>query len=396
MIDIWQYAKKLEQGLNDGLENLAFKIWVDVGKFDLGYRDKNEAVNIIPCLLRRVSAPVTTPNNGIFVATENLVMDVAVPYFPPKKKAGDEQLGEITEEYESEKYVYVEATREYLDNYFHTNTFEAYTIDGDTYQCGFEYHLSEVGDSSLQVGIGQFVTFSVDIIIHIVQNGLNSMDVKVFIDGIQAPFLTASPSRSTIKQSDVYAGLGSESKTANTSTAFALDITAPATDSRITSQFIDFLLYGKKDVAHFVKIKMGNKTRLMYATFGDVSASIEGVLNVGTTITLAPITDNPELIEYPDYFSVYRISLPDPVQDVTLTVTTAGEFCLHFEKDFYKEGNKIYNDSGKESVIKVTTQMLLYDPDHDEYYTYIAIVSEKAFTLASDTGTLTELTIANN
>lgn len=394
IIDLWQFAKTIERGLNNE-DGVKFKVWTDVGKYDAGTRKGNKADNTIPCLLRRVSAPITTPNNGITVATESLILDVAVPFAPIRINASNPEEPPVQDEDDSESgaYVMVETVRSYLDNFFSSNFFDAYEDgNGNTYQCGWEHHLGEIGDSSIQAGIGQFVTFSIEIVIHLVQNGLNSMSVKVFIDGEQAPFLTASPSRNTIKQSDIYAGQGSESKTLNTSTAFALEISAPATDSRITSQFIDYLLYGKKDVAHFVKIQMGGKTRLMYATFGDVSASVEGVLNVGTTITLSPIADNPELLEYPDYFKVYKITLPLPEQEVTLNVSTIGDYSLHFEKNFYKEENKLYNENGVEvSSLKVSTESLLYDYDSEQYYTYITIISPKAVVLTSDTGTITEL-----
>lgn len=393
MIDIWQFAKTIERGLNKE-EGIVFKVWTDVGSYDAGTRVGNKGQNTIPCLLRRVSSPVTTPNNGILVATENLVLDVAVPFAPPRIVASDptQPVVQDIEDSRSGIYAFVELIREYLDNYFSTNRFEAFEIDGETYQCGFEHHLGEIGDSSIQAGIGQFVTFSVEITIHLVQNGLNSMSVKVFIDGEQTPFLTASPSRNTIKQSDIYAGQGSESKTLNTSTAFALEISAPATDSRVISEFIDYLLYGKKDVAHFVKVKMGEKTRLMYATFGDVSASVEGVLNVGTTITITPIADNPELLEYPDYFKVFKISLPLAEQEVTLAVETDGEFELHFGGEFYKEGGKLYDYKGTEiPAIKVNTESLLYDYDTEMYYTYITMVSDSTVVLTTDKGSIVEL-----
>ena len=255
MINLTQYAQQIETGLNDLVDNsIRFVVWSDIGKYKQGARQGNSVTRYINCLLTRAPGQINTGNSGLIIASDSITLQVAVPTDPPRA-TGLEDNPEVN----MDVYEFVEKIRNVMDAYFSQNIINGYTDEnGKTYQTGMQYSLSATGNTDLAPTIGTYITFSVYITVNIVQNGINSREVKIYIDGEEVPFLTASPNRASVKATDVYAG-SNESETVVTSTAFIVEISQPATTGRIADQFNEYLLYGAPNIAHFAEIVMGER-----------------------------------------------------------------------------------------------------------------------------------------
>lgn len=354
MINLTQYARLIETGLNDLLneENIKFNVWSDLGKYKKAIRRYNAVTTYINCVLSRAPGTIETGNDGLIIASDSITMTVAVPKIEPKQT-----VDEPSSETDDGVYTFVERIRNVMDAYFSTNIVRSITENGLTYETGMQYSISSTGDLNLFSMTDEIITFSVYITINVVQNGINSRSVHIELDGEPIPFLSASPNRAGEKSTDVYSDSG-ESETIITSTVFAVDVAQPMTTGRVTSQFNDYLLGGQKNVMHFMKLTVGDQSVFYKVTFGDISASVEGSLNVGTSIPFIKVRDNFDVLSYPPYFTVGRLTPSgNDMVSITPTKDCILDFCGIRE---VKAGETV---SGY-----ITEDMAEYDEDAEAYF----------------------------
>ncbi len=319
MITLTQYAQFLETALNDTLNNpnIKFIVFSDIGNYKAAWRKSNSVTVYINCLLSREPGTIITGNNGLQIASDNITLQVAVPTDPPRRT--------VDEEPDWNSYAFAESIRNLMDNYFSKNRIQAFTDEtGVTYETGMIYSFSETGDSEIAPIIDEYIEFSVYITVNMVQNGINSRSTQVEIDGEAIPFLTAQPSRAEAVSGDVYSDNSNcESENVVISTTFAVDVSTPATTGMITSQFSRFLLEGKPNVAHFMKLVFGDDSRLALVTYGNVNANMDGARNVGTSIPFILVAGNPYILNFPGYFTAAKIVNITPGTTVTVTFSLA-------------------------------------------------------------------------
>lgn len=361
MINLKAYATNLQNGLNTAFNNpnIQFTVWSDVGKYKRAKRKGNVVTSFINCILRREPGSIMTGNNGLIMATDSLRLEVAVPLMEPRQtvEAPAETIIEDT-------YAFVEKVRNVMDGYFSKNTIVGFTDeDGVSYMAGMEYSFSATGPVSLDPMIGQHIDFTVYISVNVVQNGINSRETRIEIDGRAIPFLTASPNRASVKSTDVYSDSpNGESDNIMISSAFVMDLSQPATSGVITSQFAKYLLHGRLNTAHFMKVTIGEESAYSVVTFGDISQSIEGVSNIGETMPLIRMRWNEDIMGFPKYMTVVRISVTGQTP-VTVTVTPSADCIMHF--GFITEG-------ATARTLEIKPEWLEYDEANDEYYMYVA------------------------
>ncbi len=366
MINLKQYSEMVEGGLNgklaeNGVEGYEFVVWTDIGKFRHAKRNMNKVTTYINCLMTRAQAAVDTGNGGLMIASDNIALQIAVP---TKEARSDEKVPE-PEIFEN-NYVFVEKVRNLVDEYFSENIITSITDDkGTHYEAGMVYSLATTGNADMAPSIGTYVTFTVNITVNVVQNGINSRVAKIEIDGMVVPFLSMSPGRAGDLSTDVYSdNKNFESESLTTSTAFSLDISVPATTGGVTKQFLEYLLHGKPNTVHFVKIKVGEDKdleRQTLMTFDKTSISVEGSLNIGQTITLIKVRPNIELNSFPKYFTVGRVVAEKPVPFAIKPVTNAVLLWCQDSVVTLSKGMG-YNVSSNQ------TEYWQYDEDTDKYY----------------------------
>ena len=355
MINLTSYAKTIEDGLNALLDNanIQFVVWCDVGKYKQPLRTGNKVTTYINCLLTRSTGTVQTGGGGLTIAVDNLRLEFAVPLKEPRQQAYAETAPEV----ENNQFPFVEQIRNIADTYFSTNTQTPYTENGVTYGAGFQYALTDTQIVEMATSIGGYATFAASISVYVVENGINSRSVSVEIDGINAPFMTLSPSRANEMSTDVYSD-GGESESIVTSTAFSLQIAQPATTDTVTEQFLDYLLDGDKNTVHFLKVTMGDKVKLYTITFGNVAASVEGSQNVGTVIPLLQVRNNPDLLNYPSYFTAATFT-----QTGSVTITPSVDCLLYL-------GGVYELSAGQSVTVNVTDDMSYYNGSENVILVY--------------------------
>lgn len=362
MINLKHYAKDVENGFNaklaeNGIEGFEFVVWTDIGKFRHAKRNMNKVTTYINCLMTRSQAAVDTGNGGLMIASDNIALQIAVP---TKQQERDETPEpEIFEN----NYVFVEKVRNLVDEYFSENIITSIVDEkGTHYEAGMVYSLATTGNADMAPSIGTYVTFTVNITVNVVQNGINSRSAMIEIDGMVVPFLSMSPGRAGDLSTDVYSdNKNFESESLTTSTAFSLDISVPATTGGVTKQFLEYLLHGKPNTVHFVKIKVGSTERTMLMTFDKTSISVEGSLNIGQTITLIKVRPNIELNSFPKYFTVGRVVAVEPIPFAIKPVTNAVLLWCRDSVVTLSKGDG-YNVSSE------LTEYWQYDEDTDKYY----------------------------
>ena len=304
MIDLEQYSQMIQTGLNTLLNSptLEFIVWSDVGKYKRAKRQVNTVTTAINCLLTRQPGEIMTSNGGLAIANDSLTFYCAVPLQTPRQTAS------VVPEVQNDQYVFVEQIRSILDAYFSTNTVSSFTENGLTYEAGMQYSFAATGDSNMAPMIGEYLMLDVYITISVVQNGINSRNISVELDGERVPFLSASPNRAGDRASDTYSDSG-EVENIITTTAFSIDVSQPMTTGKVTSQFIDYLLTGQRNVYHFLKLTIADRSQIYPVTFGDISASVEGSLNAGTVMPFIRVRGLSDLLAFPEYFTVARLVL---------------------------------------------------------------------------------------
>lgn len=350
MIDLTQYANIIEVGLNNALNDsyLKFVVWSDMGKFKRPERNGNTVTTYINCLLTRAPGTINTGNNGLVIATDSLTLQIAVPTRQPRSTAEAP-----SPEVEDDVYVFVEQIRNIVDDYFSHNVIQSFTEGDKTYQAGMQYSLSATGDADIAPMLANYITFSVYITVNVVQNGINSREVSIELDGETIPFLTASPNRACERSSDTYSD-GGETENIITTTALSIDVAQPATTGKVTSQFTDYLLRGNRNMFHFLKLTIGDDSEIYPVTFGDTSASADGVLNMGTTIPFIRVRSAADLLRFPTYFTVVRFVV---TSFGSINFTVNGE-CI------YAYANQIVKTPGGATSITVDEDMCEYDGEN--------------------------------
>lgn len=313
MINLNSIAENIESGLNASMpdRNITFHIWTDVGKYEKPVRTGNAVKVILPGLLTCTSSSNTTASGGLVLGLQSLLLQIKFPQRKPRTSPDEEK---------EDDYQFVQDIRELLDAYFAANKTFAVTDGNTTYKVGMSYGISVSGTAELGNHFATSYELSVYINLLYAENGVNSRDVTAQFDGVPVNFETANPARSATVSTDVYSSSGMISSNLVNSTAFTIDCTIPATTNEVTMQFVEYLLKGKANTAHFVKLTWGTAAeKIFLMTMKDIQASVSGVENVGLVLPLVEIS-RAEIADYPQSFYVARLNLSDISEETSLTL----------------------------------------------------------------------------
>lgn len=123
-----------------------------------------------------------------------------------------------------------------------------------------------------------------------IENGLNSNDCKFTLDGYPLPFRAVKITKSPQAQSDSYSDTEGRGTSKNLSFARSFDFILPALSGKtgIGSIVNAELLDNDLNKIHTLTVQMGTnaETKTYSVVFGETTASLEGVDNVGNTVAL--------------------------------------------------------------------------------------------------------------
>ena len=230
MIDLSVYANQIQTEINalfnaSALSDIQIVVFTDVGRYKAKKRRGNKVTTYINALLTSTPGANETANDGTGIYTDNLVLEFAVPLVGPRFNATEMHPTE-----EDDVFVFVEQVKSLVDKYFSTNVYDKYTDeDGKVYSVGFDFSMSATGAVGNDPRIGYYVTFTVYIVLSLVQNGINSRSVTLMIDGESVPFQSMSVKRTGVSNANVYSNSDNNvSKMLYTSSIFAIEVGFPA------------------------------------------------------------------------------------------------------------------------------------------------------------------------
>lgn len=387
MITTQQLANLFESELNALLdyENLAFKIWANVGKRDRPLRQGNNVYHYITGDIKVSASSITA--NRLVMGVNQITLEFNVPVDPPKTTA--EQTAEDLEPVKNGQYWFVQYIMGILSDYF--QKFQALELQdegGVPYAVGMVAGVSIPQGVDLQAWTGNSLLVDVYIEANIVQGGIISLNIGVELDGEVLPFQSFIPDRVGTFSPNVFSG-ATVSKIITESSAFAAEIAIPTnTVYGSSASAVSYLLHGKPNVVHFLKIKWGGDagadTGLYLVTITRCNGSMNGVVIASVTFRVAEIQDNAELLNLPEGFQLGYFKLTSSsVNSLSFTVSDA---CLA-----YVAGNVYEWTAGQSVTLSIDTSAITYDEDSGEYRVYL--ITNKAVTI---TGTRIDFEVENN
>lgn len=283
MIALETFAAQIEQGLNAVGQkyNIKFAVFSDAGTYKKAFKSREKKEKYTNGLLMAGSSSII-PTQGVVIATQSATFEIVVALPDPKT---DEEI--------------IAAHRAVLDEYFkryEVQAIEQSTTDVNgntvttTYSVGAVYSLANTGTLAIRDDVGTSITFNVYIEYGYIENGLNSNDCKFTLDGFPLTFTNVKITKSPQAQADAYSDSNGRGTSKNLSFARSFDFVLPAQSGNtgigaiINSELLDNDL----NKIHALSVQMGAdaEVKTYSVVFGETTASLEGVDNVGNTISL--------------------------------------------------------------------------------------------------------------
>lgn len=169
----------------------AFKVYTDQGKHK-GFENIsiNKRRRFIECQLSQNDSTVEA--TGYVSVTRDTLLEIIIP-LDNIDEVGFEDT--ITEE-----------IRTVIDSSFNQIGDAIVTEDGTPYRFGFKYSLSNTGIRTNRPYIGDSISMTAYINFFFVENGINSSDIEIYIDGERIIPLRYGFNRGTTQQSNVFSG----------------------------------------------------------------------------------------------------------------------------------------------------------------------------------------------
>jgi hypothetical protein len=290
MVSLELLTEKLNIKLNtliEGVEGVKeIKLYLDGGKYEKPYLEQNVVENDFIQGVSMLNSSSIVPINGILIQTFNVATEIAVP-IDTDLMAVNKEDGSITMT-EKAYNDSIEPYRIALERLASQTYVDPVTVDDKTYVVSYTVSTPRSGRITQRDGLGFSISLSFVIEYAIVQNGINSRDVKLgFEDEEEVPFTQLTFVRSPVMDSGAFSGTNGNAKNYMAVSAMQISISVPAlSDSIITREHFDFLLTGIPKI-YEVSLTLPGKTKKTYQMyFGDCNIAVRELDNVGQSITL--------------------------------------------------------------------------------------------------------------
>ena len=394
MISLSDFAKIIEDGLNETLADpdIKFKIWADVGKEVRATRTGNQVQDYILGNLRISSS--ANDANMLVMGVNSLTLELSVPLRRPWTNLAQTEAS--LEAVQEGQYIFVREIREAVDQYFQRYQIFSEKVGDITFTLAMQAGACITGNVDLAAQLNRNVTMTVNITLYYLEGGINSKDIVFEIDGSAVAVQSMTISRRGNVSSDVYSD-ADDTQNYLTSSAVSIDFASPANIYGATRAILSYLLEGKKNVAHFVRVKYASLSDSLYLmTFANGDTNIAGISFAGTTGSLVSTVKDVELLDFPESYQVARVSVTSSeLTEIPLQATLAAGMSanLYAAKKFYALSASA-SGAATELNIPVTPASLPYDPESDSYFLYL--VTDKAVTFTSAAGTVQVVKYAQN
>jgi hypothetical protein len=263
--------------LDNGQETYRVKLYLDAGEYKEPDFLKQGTTDIS---LNRTNKFITYAN-GMVSVTESTVEGVISPILTYSTmlelliplKSLDVETGSME---------LVAEFRKVIDNALAKNEYKAF----DGFNMGIDYTLAGTGARSLNYHVGDSVSLYCYIVFSFVAEGVNSSEIKVFIEGTEVNTLRQGFSRVSVQEANVDTNSqNGVAKNITTSTLFTLTFDKPSQKTAIDA-YIDTYLYEGEVVPLTVKVQKVDKEYLYTMVLSDVSENTEKVYNASQSVTM--------------------------------------------------------------------------------------------------------------
>lgn len=381
-----QIAEIFEDGLNELLDydGVSFHLWANAGEVIEPVRTGNAVYVTIDGSVRTSSSAMTA--NVLKMGVNTLSIEFSVPVVPPKTTAS--QTADDLIPVKDRQLWFVNYICAVISDYF--TQYQTMTLEddaGDSYTVGMIAGVTLPQAISLDAFMGNALPVNVYAECYIVEGGVNSRQIKIYIDGVEQPFQSVTPERDGLLSSDVHSGT-TVSRSLLTSSGFVLQVTMPAnTVYSFSDDAADFLFGGSPNVAHFLKISYGDTDYNYLVTITKATAGIAEVKNASFTLELTEVEDNVQLLDFPDGFEVgyFTLSSSSSSSPFTNSITGAATDTIGFSQSapcYFYIGGKVYETTADDNELTITADETQtdYDADSGKYRLwYVASVSGSLF-----------------
>lgn len=363
MMNLTKFAEFLEQKLN-ALNRGVYKVFADVADYREATREGNTVTRYKNAMLQMNSTDITPIKNwlsAVISCTLTIAIDMDV-------QATDVETG---------GYLEVEDVRETLNELVSTWNGQTTTfVDDSTFDVTSYFGSAVVGAVEQVAPIGKMVPISLDCFFTYVENGMNSNDVSIEIDGEEVDFVSGEITRVKTAQANQY----SDDKHINTviqQNGISIDLRLPLLKSTSGREiWSDILRCDEQNKGHLVTIRGKKFTKIggddvnsYFMVFGQSSLSLQAAKNITSGLNL--VEGKPELmpnIGAPLIFKV-QVNLPHGalVSDPFFFGTGRNAYVNWGDSDEIVKvtGPHEYDTSGTYTV-KVWGELYAFWPTYDE------------------------------
>ena len=302
MMKLTKFAEFLEQKLN-ALNRGVYKVFADVADYQEATRQGNTVTRYKNAMLQMNSTDITPIKNwlsAVISCTLTIAIDMDV-------QATDVETG---------GYLEVENVRETLNELVSAWNGQTMTfVDDSTFDVTSYFGSAVVGAVEQVAPIGKMVPISLDCFFTYVENGMNSNDVSIEIDGEEVDFVSGEITRVKTAQANQY----SDDKHINTviqQNGISIDLRLPLLKSTSGREiWSDILRCDEQNKGHLVTIRGkafaqggGDDVNSYFMIFGQSNLSLQAAKNITSGLNL--IEGKPELMPNVGAPMIFEVNAP--------------------------------------------------------------------------------------
>lgn len=331
MAELKDIAKKIENILNTNTLGKTFRIFSDSGELAKRNGHENEYRN---GLVEIVSSTISNLSGLQFINTS-----VNLTLYANEEVRGKNSDGDSLEIIELRQIL-----GDFLENY-NFKTF-AEEFGEATYSTTYVIGATTTLPKGSLGYINDCVPLVTNIGLTLFENGVNSNEWQIFIDGEEVGYTSAVISRTKTAENQPLVESKSTKSVMQTN-GFGLDLVVPQISNNLGKAIENEILTGQ-EYAHMLYIKGKNTEQNYICVFGNLQASLIKNANVGFNLSM--VEGVPELLEYSDKWTEYEVeSLGNTLclfrninEDEVVIFWGDGEFSFSNEEN----NTHIYEDEG--------------------------------------------------
>lgn len=349
MVDLKTLTENLEQKLNTlGAEyELNFALVADTGKYQPPIREDNTVTEYINGVFSLVTSDISNLTDGTVIATQQARVDIILRL--PDYTA-DEVYNNIAFEGVETR---ISQVREILNNLTQTSELSEITdINGVKYNLSTIYQSAVTGERRFVPNIGDSFTYTLFIYYIQIEQGVNSRDMLLNLDGYILPFEAGTINRSKTFDANVFSDTADGTiENIPIQANFNISFEFPLTQNNFFETLLDNLLGNDKlNTAHCLRFydKKSGREKLFVVSLAENGLNFETIKNVGAKVTFLPMRKDYLLLSFPDNYINYEPAGRDYLR---VELATAGFYCVVslVNGDYTLAMN--YTEAGVENVI---------------------------------------------